>query len=95
MGYFDVQNQNLSLIGNFDISSLINFKKFDISIDGLFYGGNTDMFCRLSKAYINGVSVGDIFSRERDERSELKSFEKNGFFNSSVNLFLEQPCNFH
>jgi len=78
MWYFDVQNQNLSLIGNFDISSLINFKKFDISIDGLFYGGNTDMFCRLSKAYINGFSVGYIFSRERYESSELKSFEKNG-----------------
>ncbi|MFL2997552.1 MAG: hypothetical protein ACJZ1Q_02240 [Candidatus Neomarinimicrobiota bacterium] len=78
MGYFDVQNKNFSLIGNFDISSIINFKKFDISIDGLFYGGNTDMFCRLSKAYNNGFSIGSIFSRERFESSEYKSFEKNG-----------------
>ena len=78
MGYFDVQNKNFSLIGNFDISSIINFKKFDISIDGLFYGGNTDMFCRLSKAYNNGFSIGHIFSRERFESSEYKSFEKNG-----------------
>ena len=78
MGYFDVQNKNLSFIGNLDISSIINFKKFDISIDGLFYGGNIDMFCRLSKAYNNGFSMGYIFSRERYESSELKRFEKNG-----------------
>ena len=78
MGYFDVQNKNFSLIGNFDISSIINFKKFDISIDGLLYGGNIDMFCRLSKAYNNGFSIGYIFSRERFESSDFKSFEKNG-----------------
>ena len=78
MGYFDVQNKNFSLIGNFDISSIINFKKFDISIDGLLYGGNIDMFCRLSKAYNNGFSIGYIFSRERFESSDYKSFEKNG-----------------
>ena len=78
MGYFDVQNKNFSLIGNFDISSIINLKKFDISIDGLLYGGNIDMFCRLSKAYNNGFSIGYIFSRERFESSDYKSFEKNG-----------------
>jgi hypothetical protein len=78
MYYFDIKNKNLSLIGNFDISSIINFKKFDISIDGLFYEGNIDVFCRLSKAYKNGFSMGYIFSRERYESSDLKSFEKNG-----------------
>ncbi|MAJ33512.1 MAG: hypothetical protein CMF95_03045 [Candidatus Marinimicrobia bacterium] len=78
MGYFDVQNKNFSVIGNFDISSIINFKKFDISIDGLLYGRNIDMFCRLSKAYNNGFSIGYIFSRERFESSDYKSFEKNG-----------------
>ena len=78
LGYFDVQNKNFSLIGNFDISSIINLKKFDISIDGLLYGGNIDMFCRLSKAYNNGFSIGYIFSRERFESSDYKSFEKNG-----------------
>ena len=78
MGYFDIQNKNFSLIGNFDISSIINLKKFDISIDGLLYGGNIDMFCRLSKAYNNGFSIGYIFSRERFESSDYKSFEKNG-----------------
>jgi hypothetical protein len=78
MGYFDIQNQNLSLIGNFDISSIINFKKFDISIDGLLYGGNIDMFCRISKAYNNGFSIGYIFSKEPYESNEEKIYEKNG-----------------
>ena len=78
MGYFDVQNKNLSLIGNFDISSIINFKKFDISIDGLLYGGNIDMFCRISKAYNNGFSIGYIFSKEPYESNEEKIYEKNG-----------------
>ena len=78
MGYFDVQNKNFSLIGNFDISSIINFKKFDISIDGLLYGGNIDMFCRISKAYNNGFSIGYIFSKEPYESNEEKIYEKNG-----------------
>ena len=78
MGYFDVQNKNLSLIGNFDISSIINFKKFDISIDGLLYGGNIDMFCRISKSYNNGFSIGYIFSKEPYESNEEKIYEKNG-----------------
>ena len=78
MGYFDVQNKNFSVIGNFDISSIINFKKFDISIDGLLYGGNIDMFCRLSKAYNNGFSIGYIFSKEPYESNEEKIYEKNG-----------------
>ena len=78
MGYFDIQNKNFSLIGNFDISSIINFKKFDISIDGLLYGGNIDMFCRISKAYNNGFSIGYIFSKEPYESNEEKIYEKNG-----------------
>ena len=78
MGYFNVQNKNFSLIGNFDISSIINFKKFDISIDGLLYGGNIDMFCRISKAYNNGFSIGYIFSKEPYESNEEKIYEKNG-----------------
>ena len=78
MGYFDVQNKNLSLIGNLDISSMINFKKFDISLDGLLYSGNTDMFFRISKAFNSGFSMGYILSKELYESSDSKSFEKNG-----------------
>ena len=78
VAYFDLKYQETSLLGNIDISNLINFEIIDITLDGLFYNGEFDFFGRFSISKKTGFSIGYILSRERYEGNEVKTFKKNG-----------------
>ena len=78
VAYFDIENQTFSFLGSFDISYLIDYKKIDMSLDGLFYNGNKDLFFRLSKTFKSGFTFGNVISKERYEDREKKSIIKNG-----------------
>jgi len=78
VSYIDFENRNISFLGNFDISSFVDYKKIDMSLDGLFYNGDLDLFFRISKTSGSGISFGYILSRERYEDNETKTFYKNG-----------------
>ena len=76
--YNDLENNNKSFLWNLDVSSMLNYKLFDISIDGIFYNSNLDLFFRVSKVDKSNFSYGFILSREIYEATETKTKEKNG-----------------
>tara|TARA_B100001250_G_C19712670_1_gene749933 strand:- start:472 stop:1191 length:720 start_codon:yes stop_codon:yes gene_type:complete len=88
--YFDYVNNNISFLGNIDISSYLNFKLLDVTFDGLFYNGSSDLFIRFSKNNNSGVSIGYILSRQRFEGTETKTFSKTSGYTKTFSVPVEK-----
>lgn len=80
IGYFGIDGTPANFLGIFDLKiGPLKKSPIDVSLMGIREYSGSDFYIRMSRDFERGLKLGYIFSRERFESEELRTFTKPGF----------------